>query len=257
MGHEKAAHEIYTGLFAPETAMETPVGRVCLHWYARFDGFISFRASFPSGLPPEYIDNMAAYYKSQLELRPDDITMLAADRTTSLRKIAMSQAFLFARRNRGQISQEEFVKEHHRHTQMLRHYRENWHPLLTDPQYLVTDFGGRTPDPEDIVNPYQPGLLYRPPLFVTTVASAEWHSLMVMHLIHLLPLDPASVYPEIMKHVFAVCNYFSAAQKWPETPKGFMLQLTAVVQVSGPFLPKDEKHNMWTRRQSAYSEQIG
>ncbi|KAF4126731.1 C6 finger domain protein [Geosmithia morbida] len=257
MGHQRAAHEMFTSLFTPENSMETPVGRMCLSWYARFDAYICFRASFPSGLCAEYFEAMGAYYRKQLKLWPGDLGLLIADRNASLRWISRSQTVLYARRNRGQISQEDFIKEHERHTQLLQHSRDNWDSRLSDPAYLVTDFEGRQPDPDDIGNPYEPGIVFKPPLFTTTLAVSEWHAVMIMHLVYMLPIRPRETLAQISGHAQVVCRYFSAMKRWPHCPKGYLLQQHAVMQAAAPFLPKDEKHSMWIRRQSAFCESKG
>lgn len=237
--------------------MQTPLGRMCLSWFARFDGFVAFRGSFPNGLSKEYFDAMRDFYRSQMAKYPGDLNWIIADRCAHIRQISWQQALLYARRNRGQISPPDYSTEHQRLTDALHDYRNSWDPAITDPQYLVTDFGGREPDPDDIVNPFEPGILYDFPIFNSTIAGAEWHSVMIMHMILTPNHTLEEMFAELQKHAYAICRYYETIQYWRHTPKGVMTQQQSTVQTASMFLPKDKKHEMWVRRKAAYCESTG
>lgn len=256
LGHQQAALEIFTNIFTPQTVMQTPVGRMCFSWYARFDGFMAFMGSFTPGLSKDWFHSMRNFFTQQMTRHPDGIKWIMADRSTRIRQISWQQALLYSKRNNGQLSNMEFAGEHDRLTAVLREYRQKWHPAIEDSQYLVRDFGGQQPDPDDIVNPYEPGILYEEPLFSTTIAAAEWHSVMIMHLVQSPNLTPA-IFKELSEHAYQICRYYETVQYSPHTPKGAMTQLQSVVQTAPPFLPKDAKHFDWIRRKSAYSESTG
>lgn len=236
--------------------MQTPLGRMCFSWYARFDGFMAFMGSFTPGLSKDWFDSMRTYFLQQMTQHPGELRWIMADRSSHIRQISWQQASLYSKRNRGQISEPEFSIGHDRLTKALRDYRQSWHPAIEDPQYLVSDFGGQQPDPNDIVNPYQPGILYQEPIFSTTIAGAEWHSVMIMHLVQSPNLTPI-LFEELGEHAYAICRYYETMQYSPHTPKGAMTQLQNVMQTAPPFLPKDAKHHDWIRRKSAYSESNG
>lgn len=257
LGHQKAALEIFTKIFSPQTVMQTPLGRMCFSWFARFDGFVAFRGSFPTGLSKDWFDAMRDFYRSQMARYPGDLNWIIADRCAHLRQISCQQCLLYARRNRGQISPSDYSKEHQRLTDALYDYRNSWDPAITDPNYLVTDFGGREPDPDDIVNPYEPGILYDFPIFNSTVAAAEWHSVIIMHTILTPNQTREEMFAEVQKHAYAICRYYETLQYWPHTPNGVMMQQQSVVQTASAFLPKDAKHLMWLRRKAAYCESTG
>ena len=257
MGHQKAALEIFTKIFTPQTVMQTPLGRMCLSWFMRFDGFVAFRGSFPNGLPKDYVDTMREYYRSQMAERPGDLNWIIADRCAHIRQISWHQALLYARRNRGQISSSDFAVEHKRILDALVDYKNNWDPAITDPKYLVTDFGGREPHPDDIVNPYEPGILYDLPLFSSTVAAADWHGVMILHMLVTPDRTKEDMFPELQRHAFAICRCYETIQYWPHAPKGAILQQHPLIQAAYMFLPRDKKHEMWIRRKSAYGESLG
>lgn len=257
LGHQKAALEIFTKMFSPSNVVETPVGRMCLSWYSRFDGFVAFMGSFPSGLSTDYFDVMLAFFKAKGLEHPDDVRWELAQRTTHFRQISRRQALLYARKNRGQISAPEFVEAHQRLTEDLKDHKRAWDPSTTDPRYLVTDFEGRQPGPDNIFNPYEPGILYDFPLFDTTLATAEWHSTMIMHMIQALPSQLKEMLPELTEHANTVCRCFETIKFWPHSPPGVITQAQAVFQTATIFLPRDERHFMWIRKNLAYCESKG
>lgn len=53
LGHQKAAFEILTYLYTPETVMQTEIGRCALKWYSRFDVFGSLMGGFETVLSRE------------------------------------------------------------------------------------------------------------------------------------------------------------------------------------------------------------
>ena len=236
--------------------MLTPVGRMCFSWYARFDGFMAFMGSLPPGISKDWYDSMREYFQKQMVQSPGDLKWIMADRSAQIRQISWQQVQLYAQRAHGQILEPEYAVEHDRLTKALRDYRQGWDPAIQDPQYLVQDFGGQLPDPGDIVNPYEPGILYREPIFSTTIAGAEWHSVMIMHLVQSPNLSPLH-FKELGEHAYSICRYYETMQYSPHTPNGAMTQLQNVVQTAPLFLPKDAKHQQWIRRKSAYSESTG
>lgn len=212
--------------------------------------------SIPPGLSRDWFDSMRTFFRQQMAQHPGELKWIMADRSTHIRQISWQQALLYSKHNRGQLTEEESAGEHDRLTGVLREYRKSWHSALEDPQYLVRDFGGQQPDPNDIVNPYEPGILYEEPIFSTTIAAAEWHCVMIMHLVQSPNLTPL-LFKELGEHAYAICRYYETMQYSPYTPKGAMTQLQNVVQTAPLFLPKDEKHHDWVRRKSAYSESTG
>ncbi|PHH90476.1 hypothetical protein CDD83_3571 [Cordyceps sp. RAO-2017] len=258
MGHQKAAFEVISQIFEPETVMETAVGRTCLNWYSRYDSYVAIMGGFPIELPREWFDAMAEYHRCQVAAFPQDVRWKIEDRSARLRLISLDMSMLYARGSRGQISQQDFAREHDRVTRELQEWRSRWDPALTDRRYLVTDFSyGTPPGPGDIVDPYKPGVLFRPPLFSTTLIAAEWHSIMMMHLSQSTTTPPALLFAELGKHAYAACQYFESVQCWPLSPNGSLTSLQPCIHIAALFLPRDAKHQMWVRRKFACLDMMG
>jgi hypothetical protein len=257
MGHQRAAFEIFTGIFTPQTATQTPLGRMCLSWYFRFDNFIAMMGGFPTSLPREYFDTMNNYFQNQVVSTPDRVEWRIAEQNSRLRIITWDMSILYARGSRGQIGSNDFNNEYDRLTRALVDWKESCDPILTDPEHLVQDFGGRRPDPDDIVDPYQPGILYDKPIFATTLMMVEWNSIMIMHLTQSGHKTLDQLLPDLSRHAYEVCRYFETLELWSQTPKGVLTLIQACLQIASLFLPQDMKHQMWVRRKFAVLERLG
>lgn len=258
MGHQKAAFEILTNMFTPQTVTQTPMGRMCLHWYARFDTFVALMGGFPSDLAREWFTAMVDYNRFQKSLYPDQLRWKMEEWSASLRLISYDMSILFARGSRGQIPPQQFNEEHEKITKRLNEWKEGGDPALVDPRYLVTDFPKPGPTaPDDIVDPYTPGILYEPPLFTTTILNAEWNSIMIMHKCQSSNTPPEILFMELGGHAYATCQYFETLEFWPPTPKGVLVLIQACIAIAALFLPQDPRHHMWFRRKFALLETMG
>lgn len=257
LGHQKAAYELFTSLFTPQTVSQTPIGRTTLGWYARFDNFVSIMGGFPTSLSREYLEAMITYCHSQIATGPDVLSWKLVERTMRVRVIAWRMSILYARGSRGQISRADFSLEHDRITQELSEWRRNWDPDLTDPRYLVNDFGPVKVDPDNIVNPYEPGVIYREPLFSTTIANLEWHCLMITHRTLAMDIPHQDLFEELSKHALAAFQHYEAVTAWPTAPLGLTTIIQAAIPMAAIYLPQDDRHHIWIRRKFALSEQRG
>lgn len=258
MGHQKAAFEIITKMFSPQSVMQTPVGRMCLTWYGRFDNFVALMGGFPTDLPREWFQSVITFHQSQAAANPDVLRWKMDERTGRLRLITYDMSILFAKGSRGQMAPEDFNNGHDLLTRRLEEWKDTWDPALTDARFLVTHFPHRgPPDPDDIVDPYSPGILYDFPLFSSTVIMAEWHSIMTMHQCQSSNTPPEQLFMKLGMHAYATCQYFETLEYWPSTPKGTLILVQACIAIAALFLPQDEKHHMWCRRKFALLETTG
>ena len=258
MGHQKAALEIITKIYDPETVMQTPTGRLCLEWYTRFDNFVALMGGFPTDLPRDWFDARTRHYESQVFNEPESLKWKIAERSTRLYLITYDMSVLFAKGSRGQISREDFAREHDNISRKMLEWKETWDPALLDTQYLVKDFSYQRPlASDDIVNPYAPGILYDWPLFTSTIINAEWHSIMILHKSQSTGLPPEQLFAELRTHAFATCQYFETVELWPNKPKGAIIMMQVCIAIAALFLPQDRRHQMWLRRKFALLETQG
>ncbi|KAF4826300.1 Sterol uptake control protein 2 [Colletotrichum tropicale] len=258
MGHQKAAYEMLIHLFSPETANHSPVGRMIVSWYGRFDIFIALMGGFPTMLPRQWFTTNVEYCDKQAAVDEDSMHWKLEAESGRLRVISRDMSTLFARGSRGQISPEDFALEHERIQKALHDWKDGWDHEMTDPANFVTDFSHARPlTEEDIVDPFAPGILYNFPAFATTMLTGEWNSTTMMHKCQSPTTKRMELYQELMGHAYAICQIFEAVESWPSKPKGSLITIQACVALSALFLPHDPKHHMWIRRKFALLETMG
>ncbi|KAK3323435.1 hypothetical protein B0T19DRAFT_358636 [Cercophora scortea] len=258
MGHQRAALEILTQLFTPQSVMQSSASRMMLTWYARFDVFIGIMGSFETSLPREWFTACIDYYDSRAAAEPSSVGWKIEASAARLRFISMEMSLLFGKGARQEVAEEAYVAEHRRLSSALDNWRDSWDPALEDPAYLVTDFP-RTHalDPEDIVNPFTPGVLFRPPLFASTMLSCEWHSIALMLESQAIAEASDETRARMMEHAYAICQICETVEFWPLSPGGSLIILHPCLAIAALFVPRDAKHHIWIRKKFALLEGMG
>ncbi|KAK3390907.1 hypothetical protein B0H63DRAFT_125709 [Podospora didyma] len=258
MGHQKAAFEILTQLFTPQSIMQTPMGRMILRLYCRFDVFIGIMGSFETTLPRVWFSTAIEYYDSRASAEPDNLGWKIEACGARLRLISMEMSLLFGKGAKQEVTEDEYVAEHQRLADALDDWKDGWDPAMKDPRYLVTELaGGNTPDPDDIVNPYAPGVLFGSPLFASTILTCEWHSIALMHGSQSASELSEDVRGELMEHAYAICQICEAVEFWPSSPAGSLIILHPCIAIAALFVRRDTRHHMWIRRKFALLEVMG
>ncbi|KAH8193728.1 hypothetical protein TruAng_012106 [Truncatella angustata] len=221
MGHQKAALQILTTLFTPQTAMQSYVTRTLLSCD---------------------VDLKLELYSSAMNL------------------ITVDMSLLYAQGGRGEISGADFSLEHQRLEGRLRDWKAKLvkdHELC-DQDHLVTNFEHRKPlTDDDIVDPYECRFLYRPPFFSTTILLSIWRSILVMHKTQeafALQQEPSK---ELRELGYEICQIFETVSRWPFAPRGALIILQSGLAIGTLFLPKDSKHQLWMRQKFAAIEALG
>ncbi|KAK4193712.1 adhesion and hyphal regulator 1 [Podospora australis] len=258
MGHQKAAFEVLTQLFSAQSVMQTPVGRAAHIWYARFDVFIGIMGSIPTTLPHEWFLAAVSFYESRAITEPDNIYWKIEASEARMRVISMEMALLYATRSNEEVSENDYITEHQRLARAIEEWKENWDPALTDASFLVLDFpGDRTPDPGDIVNPFSPGVLFRQPLFASTILRCNYHSITLMHGSQAARKLTDDDQEKMMEHAYAICQICEAVELWPHSPAGSLIRLQSNLAVAALFVRRDARDHMWIRRKFALLEVMG
>lgn len=259
MGHQKAAFEVLTKLFTPQSIMQTPVGRVALMWYARFDVFTGIMGSFKTSLSREWYSAPAEYYESRVAAEPHSVGWKIEACSARLRLISMEMSLLFAKRAKEEITEEEYIAEHGRLSAAWDDWRNTWDPALTDAAYRVTDFPSNpTSDPDGIVNPSAPGvLLFRQPLFAMTLMTCEYHSVALMHASQSAKKLTEEDQAMLMEHAYAILQICETVELWPHSPAGSMIILQTCLAIAALYVRRDPRHHLWIRRKFALLETMG
>ena len=258
MGHQKAAFELLNQLYTPETIMQSAAGRIILTWYARFDVFIGIMGSFDTTLPREWFSASVEYYNARAAAEPANLSWKTEACSARLRFISMEMSMLFGRGARAEVTEAEYAVEHARLSGALTAWREGWDSAQEDPAYLVRDFpSDQALDPNDIVNPFAPGVLYHPPLFASTILSCEWHSIVLMHESQAAAESTGEARQRLTDHALAICRICETVEFWPLSPAGSLIILHPSLAMASLFVPRDARHHLWIRKKFALLETMG
>lgn len=258
IGHQKAAFEIITELYTPESMLQTSMSRMILSWYMRFDVFAGLLGGFQTVLSREWFTGGFEFYRRKAVQEPDEFEWKVEATISQYRLLAMDMSLLFARMGKGEISFQQFEIENALLSKRMEEWDTKMDPALKDAQYLVSDFTGAPyVEPDNIVDPYAPGFFYRGPLYPMNIARMDWISVDVMHKYQTALITNTSPPADLMDKAYLSCQLFEAIELWPESPRGTILCLQASLGISCLFLPRDDKHAMWGRRKLATIEANG
>ncbi len=258
MGHQKAAYEILTQLFTPQTAMQSPVGRVAVAWYARFDVFIGIMGSIKTSLSREWFAAPAEYYEARAAAEPHRTAWKVEACAARLRLTSMDMSMLYAMGAKQEVSEEQYTAEHRRLGVAWDEWKASWDPALTDAAFLVTEFPGDvTANPESVVDPFTPGALFRPPLFASTVMTCEYHSIAIMHGSQSAGMLTEEERSRLTGHAYAILQICESVELWPQSPASSLVILQSCLAIAALFVPRDARHHMWIRRKFALLETMG
>ncbi|CZT00813.1 related to C6 finger domain protein [Rhynchosporium graminicola] len=258
LGHQKAAFEILTELYTPETVMEDPLTRVILGWYMRFDVFAGLMGGFETVLSREWFSVSQEFFQDQVAKEPDVLDWKIESAIAQHRLVATDMSLLFVKRGKKELSDQQFMTENNAIARRIEEWKTMMDPALQDPRYLINDFPGARPlDPEDIVDPYMPGIIYHGPLWAMNVAMIDWYAIDMMHKYQTALTMQTQPSADLGAKAYATCQLFEAVEFWPGSPPGTVLACQASLGIACLFLPRDETHSMWARRKLATIESKG
>ena len=245
-------------LYTKDTIMESEVSRKILSWYARFDLIAGLMAGCDTFLSRDWFSSYEQYYQEQARLNPKNIAVKFEAAIGGHRLVAMDMALLYAKLPRKEISIEDFTRENKRLSERISLWKDQLDPALLDPRYLVTSFERSCDiDPEDIVDPYVPGVLYKDELWPTNFLLLDWRATDMMQKYQTALILRQEQPPELRSLALELCRGFEAIEFWPNSRPGSVIKAQTNIGIASLFLPKDEKHTMWSRRKLALIESMG
>ncbi|EJT77731.1 hypothetical protein GGTG_02836 [Gaeumannomyces tritici R3-111a-1] len=268
MGHQRAAYEVITFLYTPETSVETATSRIALTWYVRFDVFLSLMGGCATSMPDPWFISLMEHFHSQSIKDPTNMAYKIDDFAARLRFITREMSVLLGKHSASDISDESFAKEHARLARSLEALKEDWDPVLSDPAYMVMDLRA-PPELDSVVDLSRAGVLHEGPLFPGTLLCCEWLAVVIVHECQAITRAHApaggdggdggdgDISTALGMHAKAICNMVEAIEMWPSSPKGSLVIIQACLSVAAPFVPRDEKHQQWIRRKFALLESMG
>lgn len=257
MGHQKAALEIICQLFTPQTIVQTPMGRIILTWYSRFDQLVSCMGILEPSLPRSWIGALDAQCRAQLLTEPDDPTWLSEATENWLRLISYDMCLLNSRKRSGQITEKIFQAEHRKISVMLREWRDNLSPRLADASRLA-----EVPKVEHQLFHYFKTLLpiYEESWSFMTLYMTEWHAVVLAHLCRVSGdslAEATSILGSQAENAEAICQIIEGAEGWSLSPKGMLAMLHPAVSMAAMCLTMNSRRHAWLRETFAWLESSG
>jgi hypothetical protein len=256
MGHQKAALEILSQLFTPQSISETSLNRIILSWYIRFDLLVGLMGGFVTGLTREWFVAFDGHCRARLASEPENTEWLYEEAENRLRLICHDVCLLVSRGARDSMEGPMAITEHETVAQQLREWRHTLEPALTDPARRVILPSHST----DKTASSQTTPLYDSPLSSTTLLICEWHATVMMHLYQASQGSHGQILSELgslSQHAEAISQVFSASEQWASCPKGLLVMLHPCLTIASMFLPPSTSRNLWLRNKFALLETSG
>jgi hypothetical protein len=189
---------------------------------------------------------------------PSNLDWKIEEKCAALRLFGMDMAILFARKAKGTISHDQFLYENDELGRSLAEWYDNMDPDLRDPNYAVLDLEPPEElDPDDIVDPYVPGLIFNGPLWTMNLAIIDWYMVVVMHQFQTAATLQMMPSPDILTKATQMCQLIEAVEYYPDRVNGALIAIQASLGAVGLVLPRDKKHSMWCRKKLAMIENQG
>jgi hypothetical protein len=256
MGHQKAAFELLTRLYTPETITQSDFLLKVLLWYIRFDLFVGFQSGGEAVLGREWYEAVHRCYVQKIRDNPEDVSMQYEERFANSRLVAKDSNDLFARTGKGLIAPQDFMAQLPLMKERVELLRTDLNPSLTDPSHKVHSMPG-TRDPEDIVDPYEPDVIWGGPLWTSNYINLDMWGIQFMFNISYSMATKQPFDPELANEAYKAVQVFEAMCAYPDAPPGALLEAQVSFAIAIIFLPKDQKTVKWIRRTFAKIESSG
>ena len=260
LSHEKAAYEILTDLFKPETIMQDETRRKIASWYTRFDLFagIMGEGGGERKLSREWFAAIREHYRRQSRDTPDDLSAKLEDFLSSSRLLAKDSTLVFAAKKTGAISDKEYGRRTRELRQQYTDFSRVVETSFAKPANFVKSFpNGPPPDEADITDYQDPNFLYAGELFTMNYILLDLWAIDLNFKHQLAILQQQTATPEIEAFASKKCKMIEAIEYSGVSPNGALLCCQASLAIASLFLPKDKKHTDWCRRKYAKVEQLG
>jgi hypothetical protein len=256
MGHQKAAFDMLTRLYTPQSITQSDFLLKVSLWYIRFDLFVGFQSGGEAVLGREWFEAVHECYKQKVLDDPGDIGIRYEERFAYSRLVAKDSNDLFARTQKGLITPQDFMAQLPVLRETVESLSANIPTELTNPDYKVKHIPG-TPHPDDIVDPYEPDLIYGDELYMTNFMKLDTWGIEFMFRISEAMALRRPFSPESTQEAYKAVQLFEAMCAYPESPKGMILEAQVSFAIAFLFLPKDPKTTQWCRRTFARVEASG
>jgi len=261
LGHQKAAHQILTELFTPQTIMQDETRRRIIAWYIRFDLFAGMMSGSETRLGREWFASSNEHYVRQARDRPDDLVAKFEEYFSTSRLLATDVALLFAGKVKGTVSDEQFGVTVADLLVQFTTFGQASESEFKDPQNYVKDFPkAPAPSNDEITNFRDPYFLLAGDLFTMNFVRVDFWGIDLMFKYNMIKVRGTVTMEdgaELTSIALKTCKMFEAIQYCDQGIPDAVIGCQASLGIASLFLPKDEKHTSWCRKKYALIEQLG
>lgn len=259
LSHQRAAHQIITDLFTPQTITQSETHRKIISWYIRFDLFAGMMGGGKTVLGREWFAACADFYKRQARDKPEELGARFEEYFATSRLIATDIAILLASKTAQQISDKDFAQEVASILAQMEVLGTELQNAFTDSSCFVKTFPNAPPPSEsDITDFRDPNFCYAGDYFTMNYVRIDFWAIELMFRYQLSMAQPNQPPPPILQELaLKKCKMLEAVQYCNQGPPGAILGTQASLGIASLFLPKDQKHTDWCRRKFALMEQLG
>jgi hypothetical protein len=256
MGHQKAAYDMLTRLYTPETITQSEFLLKVLLWYTRFDLFVGFQSGGESVLSQDWYVAVHNHYVAGVQRQPDNLGLGYEERFSYSRLVAKESCDLFARKAKGLLSDEAFMQQLTEVSAKIERLEKDIDPILLDPKDKVQSIPG-TLDPESVVDYHEPGIIWDGPRWTTNYLILDMYGIMFMHHISLCMAMRKPFEEEYVDKAYKAIQAFQAILNYPKAPPGALIEAQATMAIASIFMPKREETTTWCRKQFVKVEAAG
>jgi hypothetical protein len=258
LGHGKAAYQILTDIFKPETVMQDETRRKIASWYTRLDllaGIVG-EGGGERKLSREWFAAIREHYRRQSRDRPDELSAKLEDLMSSSGLLAKDSSLLLAAKKRGVVSDKEYESRTRELEQQYADLSRRVETSFAKPGNCAKSFpNAPPPDEAEIIHYQDSNLLYTGELFTMNYIMLDSWAIDLNFKHQRAIQQQQTPTPEIEALGSKMCKMIEAIEC--SGPNGALLCCQTSLAIASLFLPKDEKHTDWCRRKYAKIEQLG
>lgn len=258
MNHQKAALALITTLYTPEQMCTHESYRKVLQWYARFDIFVGILSGSAIQLGREWFQSQVEFYKKQCTENKGELAWIYEERYAWTRLTGYDLRAFMRRRAAGEMSDDEFEEQLDIYDNLVETIYSSINPLIMEDSTRVEDISeGRTKSPDDIVDPFEPKVLFGGALYETNMVI---HDMIGFELLYRNLVGVATGKFDndaIRKTCLRQCQLYEAATMYSGSPPGVRFSMQAGLALSILFLRANEKEIWWARKAFAQIEANG
>nr|POE82475.1 hypothetical protein CFP56_67645 [Quercus suber] len=258
LGHQKAAHQILTSLFTPDTIVQDETRLKVIFWYIRFDLFAGIMSGGQLRLERVWYSSLAEFHARQTRRQAENLDALFDEYFATTRLLATDAARLVTASNQHAIDEERFKIEVGELVTRYHHFHRILSSTFTNPSVFVKSWPlGPLSEEESIVDFRDPHFLFDSEHFVMNYVLIDFWTIDLNFRLQIASMQGRPTPPELPELAMKICKMIDAIHYSDQGPPGAILGCQAALGIASLFLPKDRRCTDWLRRHFALVEQHG